>query len=93
MLVRFYKGLFGVRVKVLPVYHARSRLHTVCLIAEREAEKLLIPLFVVFGLTRPGIESGSTVSVADALSTRPLISMSDLEKASLAKSHRKFTSN
>ena len=29
--------------------------------------------FLVFGLTRPGIEPESTVSVADALSTRPLI--------------------
>ena len=29
--------------------------------------------FVVFGLTRPGIEPESTASVADALSTPPLI--------------------
>ena len=28
--------------------------------------------FSVFGLTRPGIEPESTVSVADALSTQPL---------------------
>ena len=28
---------------------------------------------LVFGLTQPGIESELTVSVADALSTRPLI--------------------
>ena len=33
-----------------------------------------MPIFIVFGLTRPGIEPVSTVSVADALSTRPLIS-------------------
>ena len=31
------------------------------------------PIFMVFGLTRPGIELESTVSVADAPSTRPLI--------------------
>ena len=56
-----------------PVYHTRRRLHTVPLIAERQAGKLWIPIFIVFGLTRPGIEPESTVSVADALSTRPLI--------------------
>ena len=56
-----------------PVYHTRRRLHTVPLIAERQAGKLWIPLFIVFGLTRPGIEPESTASVADALSTRPLI--------------------
>ena len=39
-------------------------------IAERQAGKLWIPIFVVFGLTRPGIESRSSASVADALSTR-----------------------
>ena len=32
--------------------------------------------FTVFGLTRPGIEPVSTASVADALSTRPLIGYS-----------------
>ena len=56
-----------------PVYHTRRRLHTVPLIAESQAGKLWIPIFIVFGLTRPGIEPESTVSVADALSTRPLI--------------------
>ena len=55
------------------VYHTRRRLHTVPLIAERQAGKLWIPVFIVFGMTRPGIEPESTVSVADALSTRPLI--------------------
>ena len=48
------------------VYHTRWRLHTLLLVAERQTEKL-------FGLTRPGIEPQSTVLVADALSTRPLI--------------------
>ena len=56
-----------------PVYHTRWRLYTVSLIAERQAGKLWIPTFTVFGLTRLGIEPKSTVSVADALSTRPLI--------------------
>ena len=32
-----------------------------------------MPIFIVFGLTRPVIEPESTASVADALSTRPLI--------------------
>ena len=55
-----------------PVYHTRWRLHTVPLTAERQAGKLWIPIFIVFGSTRLGIEPKSTVSVADALSTRPL---------------------
>ena len=70
-----------------PVYHTRRRLHTVPLIAERQAGKLcgtyqLLNVkqgsceyqFLVFGLTRPGIEPKSTALVADALSLRPLIS-------------------
>ena len=56
-----------------PVYHTQWRLHTVPLIAERQAGKLWIPIFIVFGLTGPGIEPKSTDSVADALSTRPPI--------------------
>ena len=56
-----------------PVYHTRRRLHTVPFNAERQAGKLWIPIFIVFGLTRPGIEPESTASVADVLSTRPLI--------------------
>ena len=47
-----------------------SRYFTV--ITERQAGKLWIPIFIVFGLTRPGIEPKSIVSEADALSTRPL---------------------
>ena len=54
-------------------------LHTVPLIAERQAGKLWIPIFIVFGLTRPGIEPESTASVEDALSTRPLIGYSQKE--------------
>ena len=53
-----------------PVDHTQRRLHTVPLIAERQAGKLWIPIFIVFGMTRPRIEPESTVSVADALSTR-----------------------
>ena len=59
------------------VYHTRWKLHTVPLIAERQVGKLWIPIFIVFGLTRPGIEPESTASVADALSTRPPIGISD----------------
>ena len=39
-----------------PVDHTRYRLYTVPLIAERKAGKLKIPILIVFGLTRPGIE-------------------------------------
>ena len=56
-----------------PVYHTQLRLHTVPHNAERQAGKLGIPIFKVFGLTRLGIEPGSGVTTADALSTRPLI--------------------
>ena len=56
-----------------PVYHTWRRPQTVPLFAERQAGKLLIPIFIVFGLTRPGIEPDFTVSVADTLSTQPLI--------------------
>ena len=56
-----------------PVYYTRQMLHIVPLIAERQAGKLGISIFIVFGLTRPGIEPQSTASIADALSTRPLI--------------------
>ena len=66
------KGPFGLSSQAAPcspVYHTWWRLHTVPLIAERQAGKLWIPIFIVFGLTRLGIEPKSTVSVADALST------------------------
>ena len=65
------KETFGLRVKLPPahpVYHTRWRLHTVPLIAERQAGKLWIPIFIVFGLTQPGIEPESNASVANALS-------------------------
>ena len=52
------------------IYHTRWRLHIVPLIAELQAGKLLMPIFIVFCLTRPGIEPESAASVADALFTR-----------------------
>ena len=69
------------------VYHTRWRLHTVPLIAERQAGKLRIPIFIVFGLTRPGIEPESTASVADALFTRPLIGLAASVKEETLLSH------
>ena len=59
----------------LSVYHTRWRRHTVPLIAERQAGKLCIPIFTVFGLTRLGIKPKYTVPAKDALSTRPLIGL------------------
>ena len=72
------KGPFGLRVKLPPAH--LSTTHgggfTLSLFnVERQAGKLWIPIFIVFGLTRLGIEPESTVSVADALSTRPLIGL------------------
>ena len=70
------KGPFGLRVKLPPAHlcttHGGSFTLSL-LIAERQAGKLWIPIFIVFGLTQPGIEPESTASVADALSTRTLI--------------------
>ena len=51
------------------VYQTWQRRHTVPLIAERQAGKLSMPIFVVFDLTQSRIESESTALVADALST------------------------
>ena len=45
------------------------RLHLVPFNADRPVGKLWIPVFIVFGLTRPGIEPGYTASVADARPT------------------------
>ena len=73
------------------VYHTRWRLHTVPLIAERQAGKLWIPIFIVFGLTRPGIEPVSTASVADALSTRPLIGFCNFCNLKVLQCHRRQT--
>ena len=54
------KGPFGLRVKLPPAHHTRRRLHTVPLIAERQAGNLCKPIIIVFGLTRPVIEPHST---------------------------------
>ena len=63
------------RVK-LPLAHlllSRRKLHMSLFIAERQARKLRIPIFIVFGLIQSGIELRSIGSVADALTIRPLI--------------------
>ena len=65
---------FGLRVKLPPVYNTPWIFHTVPLIAGLQTGKLWIPIFIIFGLTRQGIEPESTISVADAVSTRPLVS-------------------
>ena len=50
------------------------------LIAERQAGKLWISVFIVLGLIRTGIEPESIVSVADALSTWLLIGLFGAKK-------------
>ena len=60
-------GFFGRRVKLPLVCQTLS-----LFIAERQAGKLWIPSFKGFGLKWLETERRSTVSVADALSTRPL---------------------
>ena len=55
----------------LPTAHGGALTLSV-FIAEHQAGKVSIPLFMDFGLIRPGIEHKSTVLVADDLSTRPL---------------------
>ena len=72
------KGIFCLRVKLPPVYHARWKLHTFPFNAERQATKLWIPIFLVFGLTRPEIEPEFTVPVTDSLSTQTLIGSDEL---------------
>ena len=57
----------------------RNWLHTVPLIVEYQARKLWIPIFIIFGLTRPGIEPESIVSEANALS-KNLFSLSSIAK-------------
>ena len=56
------------------VYHSSRRLYTVLLIAKRQAGKLWIPIFIVFGLIWSEIKPKFSVSVVDVLSTWPLIS-------------------
>ena len=63
-----------------PVYHTRWRLHTVSLIAERQAGKLWIPIFIVFGLIQPVIESEYPFSSRPSIHpiTERLINVSNL---------------
>ena len=42
-------------------------------IAERQAEKVQMPVFIVLGLIQPGIESKSAIRVVDILFSQPLI--------------------
>ena len=72
------KGPFGLWVKLPHVYHAGRRFHTVPLIAKRQAGKLWIPIFIVFGMSQSRIEPKFTASVADALSTWLFIGVLDL---------------
>ena len=80
------KGPFGLRIKLPPTHMStiRGRGVTLCLfIAERQAGKLRIPIFIVLGLTCPEIEPESTVLAADAPSTRSLIGFNYLVWLSL----------
>ena len=65
------KGPFDLRVKLPPARLSTTHDGGFTYIAQRKAEKLWIPIFKVFGLTRPGIEHEFTVSV-DALFIRLL---------------------
>ena len=66
------KGPCGLGVKLPPAHlfttHGGGFTLSLC-ITERQAGKLLIPIFIVFGLTRPRIEPESTVSVTNPLPT------------------------
>ena len=60
------KESFGFRIKLPPAHLPTT--HGIGLTlsnAECQARKLWIPIFIVFGLIRPGIEPGSTVILAD----------------------------
>ena len=62
------KGPFGLRVKLPPAHLSTTHGGGFTLsvyTSKRQAGKLLIPIVIVFGLTRPGIEPESTVSFAD----------------------------
>ena len=72
------KGPFGLGVKLSPAHLSTTHggdFTLSFLIAEYQAGKLRTSIFVVFCLTRPEIESGSTASAADALSIWPLITL------------------
>ena len=66
----------GLRVKLPPAHLSTTHGEKFTLslfIAELQAGKLQIQNFIVFGLTRRGIEPESSVSVTDALCTLLLI--------------------
>ena len=70
------KGPFDLRAELPPVpinCLPRNGFKLSLFLAERQAEMIEIQVFIVFGLTRAGIEPKFTVSVADALPTRSLI--------------------
>ena len=77
------KGSFGVQVKLPSLYHTRWRFHTVPFNAERQAGKLWIPIFLVFGLTQLEIKPRSIISVADAPSVWPLIGFSNVKNSKI----------
>ena len=62
---------------VLELYSSTSTVLEYYITAESQEGKLWIPIFVVLGFIRPGIELQTSVyrfsAVADALSTWPLI--------------------
>ena len=87
------KGPFRSSSLKLPPAHL-STTHgggfTLPLDAERQAGKLWRPIFKLYGLTRPEIESEATASVAYALSTRPLIVMSNASWSMLQRQKYQF---
>ena len=52
------------------LYTVAEASHRLFLLLKRQAGKLCLPIFMVFGLIRPGIEHESTVSEANGLSTQ-----------------------
>ena len=73
--------LFGLRIKLSPVVHSSVEASHFPLNAKRQAGKLLIPISIVLGLTRPGIKPWFTESntglPANAIYTRILIGYFD----------------
>ena len=60
---------------VICLPHLRWRLRTISVITYRQVAKLRIPIFIIFSLTRPRIETKFILLVADVLSTLPLIGL------------------
>ena len=52
------------------VYRTRLRLHTTFFNTDRQAEKLEIPILIIFGLTRSEMKPHFTVSVVNTLLSR-----------------------